>query len=325
MVTSSRLRDIAGETGANAVYHDLSEGQYELDGFVFGKDTEMPVLESGFDPGSAEVTDQDVLRPQGDGSLVGRDYLDGPEKSLTIGVLDGTDARSHAALLARAWRADHVRMTPGAHSVLRYRRAGVTYRCLGRARKFGLSVEQVTYHYFEQAVATFKLSQPEMYVEDTLEQGGGLNDPDQRQNRLVLKLIPVPTGGGLRLPARLPWRLAPGSGAMSGTVEVTSLSAAPFQVEVHGPISGRLSGFTLTGPDWTIQSSASVAYDQVVRIDTATHTVTRGTGQSLAGTLSWDSDLSARLEPGRQTLTFDGDDPSNTAYAVITWRDTVPA
>ena len=99
---------------------------------------------------------------------------------------------------------------------------------------------------------------------------------------------------------------------------------APFKVVIHGPVSGTLSQISVSGDGWRVDTSATLQHDQTLVIDTAANTITKA-GASQAGTLSRTSRLTARLTTGHQFITFNGADPTNTAYAVVTWLDTLPA
>lgn len=292
---------------------NLREGQWELDGFVFGDGTPIWMLADGWDMGSPDARTQDTDRPHRDGTLFGRDFLSGPEWQFTFGIQHGRDAWPAVREFQRVWRAARVRTDPGALSVLRYRERGTTYRLYGRARHGDVVPAKKRRDQFQTMTATFRLAAPEQYIED-----------EDGPRDLTLRLVPVPTGGGLRLPARLPWRLAPGSQATSGTVTVGGLLPAPFTATVHGPMSGFLSSPKISGDGWEIASDATLAFDDELVVDTAAMTITKN-GQPAVGGLSLKTSLSARLAPGRQTIRFDGQDPTNTAYATLSFYDTIPA
>lgn len=292
----------------------------EGEGIVFGNGTPSVVLADGLDYGATENRVQDAERPHGDGLLIGRDYLDAPEWSLTIGVgaMSHTDVWPMLYRLQQAWRPES-RKTPGALSVLRFRRRGVTYRLLGRPRKFGISPGKSKNDTFQTVVATFQLASPEYYIE---EDSGSAN-----RQRLVLRLVDPPSDGGVILPAELPWILGASSAQRTGEVEVGGYLPAPFTATIHGPTAGTsASGFRLSGDGWQIETSATLAYDRSLIIRTAHQTITDEGGNSLAGTLTRKSRLTARLQPGRQFIKFECDsDVTGSCYAVIDWHNTVPA
>lgn len=291
----------------------LQEEQWELDGFLFGEQTNFRLAPT-LDFGSAEMSVQDAPRSQFDGDLFGRDTLRGPEMQFVFTIRHGLDVWSQIDAFKQAWRADAKRSQPGALSVLRYRQNGTTYRYLGRGRKFDVVPLERKDDHWQKVTATFKLADPEKYVE-----------PEDASTRMLrIGLIAAPSGGGLVVPARVPWQLRPSSQARTGEVTVGGYRPAPFKVQVFGPVSGVASKVRLSGVGWEISTSASVPHGQSLVVDTATNTI-RLAGVSVPGTLSRTSRLTARLQTGYQFITFEAVDPTNTAYAVVTWMDTVPA
>lgn len=301
----------------------LGEQQWELtdaegnDGFLFGEGTAAVVKAGGgMDFGSSEARVQDIDLPQADGSLMGRDYFTGPEISFTLGVRDGLDVWSVISRIMQAWRADDVRSTPGALSMLRYRWNGTTYRYLGRPRKFGLVAPDVFNPKLQMVACTFKVAFPEQYIE-----------PEDASTRtLQLNLIEPASDGGVVWAPDLTWPIEfrRSSQARVGDVTVGGFRPAPFKVVVHGPVTGSMSKINLSGDGWQIGTSTTLTQHDTLTIDTAANTIMKN-GVSQAGTLSSASRLNARLAPGHQFLTFSATDPSNTGYAVVSWLDTLPA
>lgn len=304
----------------------LQEEQWELlsaeaDGstssMLFGTGTNIEIVKDGLDRGSAEVRTQDADRSQDDGTQFGRDYLAGPEWSLKVCVQHGLDVWPVLHEFQQRWRADYARSQPGTLSTLRYRRGGVTYRMLGRARKCDQVAESRKNDHAQQMLATFKLADPEKYIEPV----------DTSRNTLRLDLVEAASDGGVVWTDDLTWPIEwrPSSQARTGEVTVGGFRPAPFRVQVFGPVDGVASKIRLAGDGWEIATTATVLHGQSFLIDTAARTIGRA-GYSMAGTLSRTSRLStARLRPGHQFITFDAVDPTNTAYAVVSWLDTVPA
>lgn len=293
---------------------NLTEGEWELDGFVFGGWSSIRIMESGVDYGSSDVRVQDVDNSASDGSTFGRDFLTGPEWALTLGVLDGLDVWSVVAPLQVAWRADAVRSTPGALSVLRHCRNGVTYRAYGRGRKFGVIPESVADPEFQQVSATFKLAGPEQCIET----------PAGAASLTVRLVESANAGEGFPVPAPVSWAGSAPSLSGHGVVTVGGVLPASFRVTVKGPVTGSLTGVFLAGNGWEFATSAPVPAGQNLVLDTRTQSVTVN-GRSIAGTLSRKSRLTARLAPGAQQVTFNGSDPSNTSTATFSWYPTIPA
>lgn len=290
---------------------DLLEGEFELDGYRFGTpDSDVIVLEGGFDTGAAELRTQYADNPVSDGGYFGRDYLSGPTWAFTLGVRDDENVYSTLAELARVWRSEEVRKTPGALSVLRFRRGGDTWRVYGRPRHFGISPGEVADDTWQIVDADFRVADPFMYRDEEADQ--------------VIPLIEPASSGGVVLPAVLPWELARNTNAGSRIIDVQSVEPAPFTLTIYGPQVGSLSKIRVAGDGWEFDLDTSIAYDDWIVIDTYAMTAKRKNGLSVAGALSRKSRLNARLQPGLQQITFTGTDPSNTARVRIAWRSTHP-
>ena len=290
----------------------VREMTYRLDGYEFGTPWhDVLVTRGGFDPGAIEGRAQDVDKPADDGSWMGRDYLTGPETAfkLTVNTRSGADGMAALAQLAQVWRADSVRTTPGALSVLQYYRGGRWWRVYGRARKFAAAPKEFTREQVQLVDATFKAAAP--FVED------------DAWRSITRQMLVPPSGGGLVLPAVPPFELRPGSQARYGAIDVGGLSPAQFTVTVKGPTTGTLSNVRVSGDGWAIDVVRPIAYDETLYIDTRSQRVTVN-GVSMPGAISARSRLDARLSPGPQSFGFEGSDPSGTATATLGWRDTYP-
>lgn len=289
---------------------DLLEGEFELDGYRFGTpENAAVILEGGLDTGAPSIRTQDVDNPVGDGALFGRDYLSGPTWSFTLGVRDDEDLDETLAELAAVWRNEAVRQSPGAESVLRFRRRGKTYRVYGRPRRFGIKPAEVADDGWQEVDADFQVAEPFMYLDE--------------EETLDLYLIDAAPDGGLVLPAVLPWELERTTNSGHGVITVQTIAPAPFVLEIFGPQVGALSNVRVAAPGWEIALDTSIAYDEKIVVDTRAMTATKG-ARSVAGGLSRRSRLSARLRSGHQEITFSGNDPSNTARARLSWRATSP-
>ena len=291
----------------------LLEEQWEIDGYVFGGNGNhrKPVflLHSGLDYGASGIRSQDAARAGADGSLMGRDYIDPPEYQFTMG-LEGPDVWEVYERLARAWRPAN-RTQPGWTSTLRYMRNGRTYRMFGRPRKLGIKPAVNKNDQFQIVEATFQLSEPMMYRET-----------NQGANTATLRLIAPDSGSGVTFPVAVPVEWRDPNPVQSNGITVASTVPTPFEVWIKGPVTGTLSNIKLSGSGWKLETSATVAYDQTLYINTRTQVIQRN-GVNIPGTLSANSRLSARLQPGMSTVTFSGTDPSATATARFSWYDTI--
>lgn len=290
----------------------LAEEQWELDGVaVFGGPLPSTLLESGLDYGAAGIRTQDASRSGADGFMFGRDYVDGPEMTFTIGVQDTSDVWPKVAALMAAWRPSS-RLNPGQFSTLRYMRNGVSYRMFGRPRKIAISPGKHANNEFQILTATFQLAEAILYRES-----------NQGANTATLTLRPSTATGGLIFPVKFPVLFGSGSLSRANGVSINAVTASPFTVTVKAPVTGSLTGIALSGQGWSLATSASLAGSDVLVIDTRAQTVQKN-GQNVPGTLSASSTLNARLTPGAQVLSFIGNDPSNTATATFSWFDAIP-
>lgn len=117
----------------------LAEGEFELDGLVFGGFTSYGV--TGFDTGRRSFRTQDQPVPRNDGRLFGRDELEPRTLGYTIQCLAPDDPAGARALerdLATAWSGEGVFREPGANMPLRIRSVGsdATRRVFGRPRRY---------------------------------------------------------------------------------------------------------------------------------------------------------------------------------------------
>ena len=289
----------------------LSEGQYALDGVVFGDASgagPYAVLESGDETGGAEVRAQDIEMPRGDSLRFGRDYFTPPERHFIVGV-DTADPLALPRLRA-LWRADEVRARPGAASTLRWRLGGRSFQAMGRPRGFAVlgaasfdptwSVVELSWQYRDTYVL------------------------DEAPHSVVLGAFSQASGTGLILPAVLPWNLGSAPAERRGVIEAAGLLPAPFTVTITGPVSGTATDLRVTGDGWRLDfGSLTLSPRDALVVDTFARSATLG-GRSVATALSFDSSLSARIRPGLNSFAFTCSDPTASTRAVIEWSDPIP-
>lgn len=291
---------------------ELDEGDYELDGHWIGnfsgiaKDGTLVILESGDSTGAVTVRHQDVASPRGDRIYFGRDYLTPPERELTIYV----DTADRGALdrLRTIWRADAVRTTPGARSVLRWRHGGVSYRAYGRARDFQVTPQKRFNPDYAIVQASFQYSDAVAYLDAT--------------SRFELGKYALPAGGEcLTLPAVLPWTLGAAPTSVTGVIAVSGTTPTPFQIEIRGPISGSATGIRLWGAGWELDfGTLTLKPGQTLLVDTGRGVALRD-GINVAGALSARSTLLGRIAPGANTFHMTVVDATATTTAVVSWHD----
>ena len=284
----------------------LIEGQYELDGYLFGAGTPVTVLDEGDVTEPVGTRDQDTDRPAGDGLLFGRDYLTAPARTFIV-MIDTPDAADELDKLAAVLRADSARATPMATSTLRWRQDGRTYRAYGRGRQLqrllkGRPVASLRFAQFK-----FQYGEAVEYLDDA--------------QTIELGLVAASLSAGFTLPRTLPWVLGTVDRERAGVVTVGGRAAVPFTAVIAGPSVGTASNLRLSGPGWLLDfGPLTLTPGQTVTVDTrGVGSATRG-GVSVAGYLTRQSTLTGRLQPGLSEFEFSASDSSATASAVITWR-----
>lgn len=286
----------------------LQEGQFSLDGYVFGSVRDAAVvLSSGWDQGETGWRTQDANRPAADGLFVGRDYLTPPLWTFEVGVRADTSIYAEAEALSRAFRGDAVRGTPGQVSELRYLRDGVERVVFGRGRGLTQAVEDVRDDTWRIFHGSFQLTDPLSYA------------AEERSTTLGL-VTTAGEGSGLVLPETLPWFFdySPAAHAMYTTVD--SVVPVPFKVWIRGPVAGQARDFRLEGPGWTLGLATYLSPGGNITVDTATGSVVRNSAPS-GGILTVDSDPLARLPGGAARLIFTADDPTASTTCTVSWRD----
>ncbi len=284
----------------------LKDGQFELDGLVFGYGTD--VLVSTLDPGDPAERDEDAENPTGNGVFMGHDRLGSQTWTFDLATdcKDMRSAQSAARKFAGVWRRAK-RLRPGETMTLRYRAVGCeTFRVVGRPRKFaGPSGDALMRLGNGKMAAEFVLSEPVTF--------------DDEEDSLHLGLVTDP-GGTLTWPITFPITFGATPGQRQGIVNVAGEAETPFRAVISGPITGKAVSPVIKGRGWRIElPGLEVHYDETVEIDTRARTVSKN-GVSVVHFLSRRSDLSARLMPGSQELVFTTTDPTNTAAARMYWR-----
>lgn len=281
---------------------------YGSTNYTFGPADLDVVNMSAPDIGDVEVRADDADRPRSDGRAFGQDFRGARTVTYDLAVLgsDESAVRSRLAALAKVWRADEVRLTPGALAEMRVRYAGRERALFGRPRKFA-HVEEDAPQGFIPVAATFDAADDRFYSTTTTE---------------TVLSIAGGTGGGLLAPLAAPLSTTVSSDR-SQSIEVLGDLAAWPVVTFTGPItSPELEIFGL----WKMRLATTIAEGQSISIDTRSwaRTALHSTGASVAGAFTRDSvRLSkASIPPGRYEMAFRGSSPTGTATARVSWRDT---
>lgn len=161
---------------------NLGEGQYQINGVRFGRNTRMPI--SGLDLAGYGVGATDYQVARADELRFGRDTLQPATMTFTIGAVDNkwlphmqplthigsvsnlANASSLLEQLATAWKSDVTRSTFGAVDVLYYGREGIVTQIYGRPRKFSYNAKSMKAQ-FRSATAEFQRVDTLCYTDQT--------------------------------------------------------------------------------------------------------------------------------------------------------------
>lgn len=303
----------------------LDEGQYEINGFVFGtrdiwwKPNPYLVKTFGITPGTllsgaggsltggSTTTSSDASLPSEDGTKFGRDYYTGMLLSLSIEVWQrGTHVYDEIGALKGVWRARALRETSTTVTTLRMRNGDRTRLVYGRPRNFKETYGAVE-HGFAPIDCDFQCVD-EVFYDDVLTiQDIGLQNP------------PV---DGLTFPNTLPFRLAQFQENFT-TVHVGGDSETWPMFVIHGPVTNPTIQYDNT---WVITLLTSIDHTQTITIDPRPwfrRTQLSGAGiTNLSGAYTQDSPVmrEMRFAPGQHTVLYGGLDPTLTSYLTVSWR-----
>lgn len=281
----------------------MKHGEFEINGYRFGAG--HPIRIRGLQTQGLRWRPQDQDNPIGDGMNFGVDYATPNDLQLQIRVHGNNPDERFAALeeFRTAWQSDPSRSTSGALSVLRYARAGKTRRVYGRPRGDDVDEGALWSYQLAEGTASFTRSSHLFF-----------DDHAQQSARLTLHASET---GGLVFPIVFPWGTLPG-GPRRGQVHVGGSAPAPATVLIHGPVTDPV----VTSGGWQVGfTGMRLAYDQSVTVDAMAGTVLRSDGASLAGKLTRNTFLAdVRMRPGAQEITYQGDDPTGTSWAEVSWH-----
>lgn len=280
---------------------ELLEGEYELNGFVFGGSKPGKVWVERLDIDPAKWTHGHAVNPRtGRRSFVGG-ATEGRDWNFTFSAMTG-DLASGRVLLEQASAAfSPLSLFDESDKLLelRYKRGGVVRKVYGRPEPLDFDQNGFFRQGSWTATAKFVAESPFSYGDEEL---------------LVLPIVAT-SAGGVAFPTPFPWVLAPGD-PRAGIVVVEGSVPTPFKVKIKGPIQNP----RVYAPGWEIGLTTNLLAGQSVTIDTRTMTVLRNDGKSLAGTLTRKSILEdASLVPGNQEIIFSGVDTMGLAEAEIRW------
>lgn len=287
----------------------LAVGQWSIDGYVFGRNTDIEVMDLD-DGGKPDANVGDISLPGEDGIRFGYDTL-GP-KTLTLEMLvnqyGAEEGRAAWRALSALWNGNKLRSTPGAVTYLRMNLEGNSgpLRVYGRPRKF----EAVTSKQWSginagaiQIAADFIASDDKFY--------------DDTESQYTFNLLPD-TSGGFTWPITWPVFFT-SSGEKQDTVRnegnVDTWPVITFTGPVANPAIFYNNGESL-------RLNTSLTAGQSVTIDTRpwARTVLRENGGSIAGTLRGARLSEMALPPGTTEIGFRGTDATGLARCTVSFR-----
>ena len=280
----------------------MADREAYINGVTFGEGRSF-VLESVELPQN-EYRTQDTENPVGDGMIFGRDRITPGSLTLNILVLGEDSAEVNANLrdLSRAWYRAGDRTKPGNITSMWWEDGGRRRLVYGRPRSFAV-VNEHSRQGLIRVTAEFKLADHLTY------------DNTTARRRVTVTGVP-PISGGLVAPLVEPLT-ASGWAARPGLVEDTGGDApTPFQVKFYGPISSPF----VKAKGWSIKLNTTLAWDEVITVDTRLGTVTSNLGRNMKPFLDPKSRLrDAKLATGSTEFEFGGVDATKTAYVEILW------
>lgn len=286
----------------------LEEGQFSVNGYVFGRGCPVEVMD--FLPGAPDAEDADTTRPYGDGTVFGIDRAGGPVHTWelnTSGAYSAAECLAAWQQLTAAWNDPVLRARPRAVTELRARvYGGEEVVAYGRPRALEPIATQLIRAGVVEFSADFRAVDTSFYAAE----------PEQP---LILGLV-APGGGGVEWPVTWPitWGEAPGERRDA----LTNPGPNPVWpvITIEGPVSQPSIGIVGTTVLVTLQTS--LLDGQTVTIDPRpwAGTVLRSDGASLRGQLSGSRLSDLQVPPGTHFINFRGTDPTGTARAVVSWQ-----
>lgn len=259
--------------------------------------------------GTTDVRTSDNDRPRGDGRSFGVDYFGGQTVSFDLGVRAPSDAevREETAVLRSIWRADPVRLTPGAVAELQLNYAGRVRSVFGRPRRFAPDYSDAAINRYVQVLADFACVDDLFY--------GPAEEP------VEFNLVPS-TDGGLIAPLAAPLSTTSSSDRSQVAKIVSEEPVWPI-VTLYGPITNAV---VEVGPvRWEVRLDLNegewVTIDSRPWARTAIRNGTASVGGSIRGTRL----AASALPAGTYAVGLRGMDPTGTSRLRLHWNKTYSA
>lgn len=283
--------------------------------FVLGTEPYVPfgfgqtIVVESFDPGNADVRDQDVLSPVGDYRVFGTDRRTPPVWSFDLytDVETPGEALGWAQNLEEVWQAESLRLTPNSVMALRYKVADRVRRVYGRPRHFDL-VPALVRTGRVAIVADFVLAEAVYY--------------DDAENKTTILTVPSSVAAsGFTFPITFP--LTIGAAGTSPRVERVSIGGRrPTWADVifYGPSLD--PWVEISGVRWGLRGTLDAGQSARMSGKPWQAGILRSDGAWVPGMLDPRARLSQlRLPVGEYAVTYGAYDPTGSSRAEIAWRN----
>lgn len=278
------------------------------DGELFGIGQEVSLDDGGFVPGSTDWSVQDSESPQSGATAFGREVLLGPTWNwqLHVNRTDALEARATLASFQAAWRALHIRRTPGAVVALRYKLEGDEVRRIyGRPRRFEAPPDNRILGGYIPISVDFKCVDGFTYSD--------------AMDSVTVALAAGDAPAGFVFPVIFPVNTWIPSEA-EGQVTVGGDAPAHPIIRFNGPVANPV----LVTDDWAVSLTMDIDDGDYVEVDTRpwVNTVLLNGQTSVAGALGRRTRMADIVfEPGNTDIHLEGTS-SSTSTCEIRWAST---
>lgn len=291
----------------------LDEMQFELlptlaagDGQVFGIGAGVSVDDGGFIPGEDQWQSEDEVNTRRGGIAFGRDLLLGPTWGFNLHVNQSDVKTAKVALgnFKTAWRAAHIRQTPGAVIPLRYRLGDEIRRVYGRPDRISAPPDNMILGGFIPITCDFKCVDGNTY--DDIEQA-------------ITLAARTGSAGGFTYPLVYPVTSLPVSSGSDQAVVGGSARTYPV-IRFNGPVTNP----SLETAAWTLKLNMTIPNGQYVEVDLrpwAISVLLNGTANvsGAIGRRTYLEDMA--FEPGRHELIYRASTTSSASTCEVRWSN----
>lgn len=284
---------------------------YEMNGFRFGRGTQVKVRKVDFGELSPETTD--VPNPRADGQRFGRDFYRGRLITFEGDIYTAREFPNNTEVapnlreyFQNTWTPEYERLTPNFVMSLRMHRANRIRRVYGRPNRFATTEGSYSRGWIP-FTADFRCIDHLFY--------------DDAEFSEVVPFVPTAIGGLQGDLIGDIFATNPNEG--SGQITIRGTKPSWCLTKINGPILNPT--VTLTG-FWSYKLNVNILADQWVLIDPSpwNRYSRRNDGANMSGRFTAQSARLSqmRLYPGYNQIQLKGTDPSGTSSVQVFWRDT---